>query len=130
MALRSALLDHMGEGFALGVDIPGQVALLGYDDFHLAEVVRSPITVIPQPIEELGHFAVELLFKRFLNDDESPMGGSSTRQPAQLTTQLVRRVSCGCEPTMRFNLNLIALDWTRIVIPKNNLCQSSPEDFI
>jgi LacI family transcriptional regulator len=85
----------------LGVDIPGHVALLGYDDFQLAEVVRPSITVIRQPIEEMGHFAAELLFKRFLNDDESPVGGISNGQPAQLTTQLVRRASCGCESTSK-----------------------------
>jgi LacI family transcriptional regulator len=82
----------------LGVAIPGRVALLGYDDFQLAEVVRPSITVIRQPIEEMGHFAAELLFKRLLSGGASLTGSSSNGQPGQLRTKLVRRASCGCEP--------------------------------
>ena len=85
----------------LNVDIPKKLALLGYDDFQLAEVVRPSITVIRQPIEEMGHVAAELLFKRFLTNGISSSGGPYNRRPAQLTTELIRRASCGCEPTSK-----------------------------
>jgi LacI family transcriptional regulator len=84
----------------LGVKIPTKLALLGYDDFQLAEVVRPSITVIRQPIEEMGHVAAELLFKRFLiGDGLSSSNGLHKSHPVQLMTELVRRASCGCEPT-------------------------------
>ncbi len=50
----------------LGIAIPKKVALLGYDDFQLAGTVRPAITVVQQPIYELGHVAAQLLFERVL----------------------------------------------------------------
>jgi LacI family transcriptional regulator len=85
----------------LGVEIPGRVALLGYDDFQLAEVVRPSISVIRQPIEEMGRVAAQLLFKRFLGGGPWDGGGSSNREQVQLTTKLVLRASCGCDPTAK-----------------------------
>jgi LacI family transcriptional regulator len=84
----------------LGIKIPSKVALLGYDDFQLAEIVQPSISVIRQPIEEIGHVAAELLFKRLLNGASSG-AGSSIRQQVELTTKLVRRASCGCQPTTK-----------------------------
>jgi LacI family transcriptional regulator len=81
----------------LGVEIPTRVALLGYDDFQLAEIVRPSISVIRQPIEEMGHVAAELLFKRFLSNGVSGASRSSNPQQVQLTTKLVLRASCGCD---------------------------------
>jgi LacI family transcriptional regulator len=85
----------------LGVEIPGKVALLGYDDFQLAEVVRPSISVIRQPIEEMGRVAAQLLFKRFLGGGPWDGGGSSNREQVQLTTKLVLRASCGCGPAAK-----------------------------
>jgi LacI family transcriptional regulator len=85
----------------LGVEIPGRVALLGYDDFQLAEVVRPSISVIRQPIEEMGRVAAQLLFKRFLGGGPWDGGGSSNREQVQLTTKLVLRASCGCGPAAK-----------------------------
>jgi LacI family transcriptional regulator len=84
-----------------GVKVPRKVALLGYDDFQLAEIVRPSISVIRQPIEEMGRAAAELLFKHLLSDGTSAARPSSNRQQVQLTTKLVRRASCGCEATGR-----------------------------
>lgn len=77
----------------LGVKVPGSVALLGYDDFQMAEDVTPAISVIRQPIEEIGQVAAELLFRRLLNVMPE---GSSDRHQVQLTTKLVCRSSCGC----------------------------------
>jgi LacI family transcriptional regulator len=77
------------------------VALLGYDDFKLAEIVRPSISVIRQPIEEIGQVAAELLFERLPSDGTSGAGRSSNRRQVQLTTKLVLRSSCGCESADR-----------------------------
>jgi LacI family transcriptional regulator len=78
------------------VAVPGSVALLGYDDFELADRVRPSISVIQQPIEDLGRLAADLLFERLRDGSGSP-----ARAPqVHLKTRLIRRSSCGCSPTI------------------------------
>ncbi len=45
-----------------GISIPGDIALVGYDDVEFASVLATPLTSIRQPKYELGHAAAELLF--------------------------------------------------------------------
>jgi LacI family transcriptional regulator len=77
--------------------IPDAVALLGYDDFQLAETLRPSISVIRQPIEAIGKMAAELLFRR-LSDAPAPTRRGQQVRPeqVQLRTRLVQRRSCGC----------------------------------
>jgi LacI family transcriptional regulator len=82
----------------LKVPIPGSIALVGYDDFELADAVRPSITVIQQPVTDLGRIAAELLFQE-LSADEEPRPKSRPQQ-IQLETRLVRRASCGCSNAM------------------------------
>jgi LacI family transcriptional regulator len=79
--------------------VPDEVALLGYDDFELSNRVWPAISVIQQPIEELGRVAAGLLFEQ-LNDSIASGGSTRRSQPqqVQLKTRLVRRRSCGCLP--------------------------------
>jgi len=83
------------------VPIPGRVALLGYDDFELASTLRPSISVIEQPIEEIGRLAAESLFAQML---EIPQGKRratpARRRQIQLETRLVARSSCGCSPRL------------------------------
>ncbi len=80
------------------ISVPDTVALLGYDDFPLAELVRPSISVIQQPVDELGHIAAKLLFEQMVTGND---GAAAPRSAAgaqmQLTTKLIRRSSCGCE---------------------------------
>src|SRR3569833_1039599 len=41
----------------LNVQVPKTIALLGFDDFELASTVRPSISVIQQPVEEIGRVA-------------------------------------------------------------------------
>jgi LacI family transcriptional regulator len=45
-----------------GISIPGEIALVGYDDVEFASVLSTPLTSIRQPKYELGRAAAELLF--------------------------------------------------------------------
>ena len=82
------------------IEIPRTVALLGYDDFQLAETVRPSISVIHQPVDEIGHLAAALLFKRVLGTAVTQtLNGSSSPRQILRTTRLIRRASCGCSPT-------------------------------
>ena len=81
-----ALLD-------LGVKIPEQAALIGFDDFELAEILHPNLTVVRQPVSEVGRVAAGLLFAR-LKCDEFPKDGNKVVLPVEL---IIRR-SCGCKP--------------------------------
>ncbi|MGA7158307.1 MAG: LacI family DNA-binding transcriptional regulator [Acidobacteriaceae bacterium] len=84
----------------MGISVPKTVALLGYDDFQLADTVRPAITVVQQPIEELGHVAAELLFSKLLGASNSGEGGEkNVEHQVQLKTILILRNSCGCTPS-------------------------------
>jgi len=85
-----ALLD-------LGVRIPEEVALIGFDDFELAEILHPNLTVVRQPISEVGRVAAGLLFDR-LKRNEFPKEGNKVVLPVEL---IIRR-SCGCKPCGRY----------------------------
>lgn len=86
--------DEMAIG-ALGVlretslEVPGDVAVSGFDDIAIARHVSPMLTTVRQPMRELGEQAVQLLFSR-LRDP------ASSRRGVLLSTHLVVRESCGC----------------------------------
>lgn len=47
-----------------GVKIPDQLSLIGFDDQHLAQVIRPKLTIVTQPLEEMGRAAADLLLER------------------------------------------------------------------
>lgn len=85
----------------LKVAIPKTVALLGYDDFELAATLRPSISVIQQPIEDLGRIATELLFEQLLPAKKGRHHAGARKRPemVKLETKLVLRSSCGCSPS-------------------------------
>lgn len=74
-----------------GVRIPEQVAVVGFDDFEMAEILHPTLTVVRQPADELGRVAANLLFER-MKSGEFPTHGNRVVLPVEL---VVRR-SCGC----------------------------------
>lgn len=74
----------------LKVGIPERVALLGFDDFELAATLRPPISVVQQPVDDVGRTAAELLFDQLLD------GKVRKQEEIKLRTRLVLRSSCGC----------------------------------
>ena len=48
----------------LGLRVPDDVSIVGFDDIALTEVVDPPLTTIKQPIEDIARFAVERLLGR------------------------------------------------------------------
>ncbi len=63
-----------------------QIALVGFDDFEMADLLPTPITVIAHDPAEMGRQAAELLFARLNGDDRPP-------QHLLLPTRLVIRGS-------------------------------------
>ncbi|MEV4333992.1 LacI family DNA-binding transcriptional regulator [Streptomyces sp. NPDC049597] len=53
------------------VRIPQDIALVGFDDLPLFDLLEPPLTVAAQPIEEIGRTAAELLFARIAEPDRA-----------------------------------------------------------
>lgn len=72
-----------------GRDVPGDVAVVGWDDVMAARYVRPGLTTVRQPVHELGALAADRLHEL--------VGGEAPRTQVQLLpTRLVVRSSCGC----------------------------------
>lgn len=70
--------------------LPDKMALISFDDFDAATLVRPTITVIQQPMIELGRRAASQLLSR-MNCHEEWKSSSLV-----LPTDLIIRESCGC----------------------------------
>jgi DNA-binding LacI/PurR family transcriptional regulator len=69
-----------------GSDRRGHVALVGFDEFDMADKVSPPVTVVAQDPVALGATAAQLLFSRITGDTSPP-------REVVLTTRLVVRGS-------------------------------------
>jgi LacI family transcriptional regulator len=79
----------------LGLRIPEDVAVAGFDDFEVADMLQPPLTVVNQPVEQMGKTAAEVLFSQLkMNAEDRPEIGSKT----VLKVDLIIRESCGCRP--------------------------------
>ena len=78
--------------------MPKPIALLGFDDFELATTLRPSVSVVQQPVEEIGRAAAELLFEKFLGTSNGLATRAIRTRRILLETQLIRRSSCGCSP--------------------------------
>jgi LacI family transcriptional regulator, fructose operon transcriptional repressor len=57
----------------LGLKIPTDVGLVGFDDVSWMALVQPPLTVIRQPTDEIGRMAVDLIMRRIENPNRSPI---------------------------------------------------------
>lgn len=88
VASDTVLLGALKAIRAAGLSVPGDIALVGFDDMPLAEFLDPPLTTIRLPAYGLGWGAAEMLIRRINRED--------IRQPAVLLdTELVVRKSCG-----------------------------------
>jgi LacI family transcriptional regulator len=79
----------------LALRIPTDGALLGFDDFELANTLRPSVTVVSQPVQALGCQAANLLFSRIKQTSQSGRTGKSNS--TKLAASLILRSSCGCQ---------------------------------
>jgi LacI family transcriptional regulator len=74
----------------LNARIPEQIAIVGFDDFEMADILKPPMTVVRQPTDVLGRVAAELLFSRL-----SDTAQNNRPKRIVLPVELVIRKSCG-----------------------------------
>ena len=75
----------------LGLRVPDDLAVTGWDDVMAARHSRPGLTTVRQPMRELGAWAARRLHERLAGDASEP-------RHEVLPTQLVRRASCGHHP--------------------------------
>jgi len=75
---------------ALNIHPPESVALVGFDDFETADLMRPGITVVRQPSELLGRAAAGVLFERLAAGGRAKVGKQTV-----LPVELIVRGSCG-----------------------------------
>ena len=73
-----------------GVQVPGGIALTGFDDIREARVIGVPLTTVRQSFYDMGVQAVELLLSR--------IKGETLPATIVSPTKFVTRWSCGCLP--------------------------------
>ena len=59
----------------LGLDVPDDLAIVGYDDIEFAEAAAVPLTSVSQPRHLLGRTAVELLLAEWRRPQPPPPAG-------------------------------------------------------
>lgn len=57
----------------LGVKIPDELGVVGYDDVAWMSLVRPSITVVRQPTDQIARMAVDLLMQRIENPKRPPL---------------------------------------------------------
>src|ERR1700691_298906 len=75
--------------------VPEHIAVVGFDDFELAEVLGTPLTVVRQTPARMARAAAELLFKKIANLQDGAMAEAQTAKML-FPTELIIRRSCGC----------------------------------
>ncbi|MEI6239927.1 MAG: GntR family transcriptional regulator [Planctomycetia bacterium] len=65
--LTAARLMHTLE--ELGISVPGEVRVSGFDDVAYAHLLRVPLTTVRQPAQAIGAAAVRAMFERLANPD-------------------------------------------------------------
>lgn len=71
-----------------GVKVPGQVAVIGFDDAEEANLVSPSLTTIRQPLVKIGRQAARVILDWIQTGSEP--------KSSEISTEMVVRRSCGC----------------------------------
>jgi len=72
----------------LGLSVPADVSIVGFDDIPLAQAIYPALTTIAQPISEIARLAMEVFFKQIrggVSATATPAGPSVVLKPALIT---------------------------------------------
>ena len=83
-------LGVIAELTSQGIDVPGEVSVVGFDDSPLATLAPPNLSTVRQPVRGKGAAAARLLLGR--------LGGAAARDPLVLPTELVIRDTTAVPP--------------------------------
>lgn len=107
-------LNHRTSTFLLQVlaesriAIPGDLAVIGFDDFDLAGVVNPPLTTVSQSPAELMRRSMALLLDRIAHRKK---GTQFAPAKIVLPVRLTIRASCGCQ--LKLSEGAGRIEWPR-----------------
>ena len=52
----------------LNINIPGDFSFIGFDNLQMAKIVKPPLSIVIQPMQQIGEAAANLLLKRLKMD--------------------------------------------------------------
>lgn len=81
-------MGAMRAAFEMGISVPKDLAIIGFDDIDFAAFTIPPLTTIAQPKSEMGKLAIKLLIDRMNN-------AAHQFEHICLKTKLIIRGSCG-----------------------------------
>ena len=82
-----AMVEH-------GIELPGEMSLIGFDDLDWMRFMRPGVTAIVQPLTAMGEAAAELVLERI-------RGSELERQARVLPTTLAERGSVAAPAAAR-----------------------------
>jgi LacI family transcriptional regulator len=81
---------------AAGLSVPDDLAIVGFDDIRLAELLSPPLTTVRQDMVGIGLAAGRALVEQIENPDVTP-------PVLTLPVELVVRASCGARESAAVN---------------------------
>ena len=81
-------IGAMREAFELGIKVPEELSVIGFDDIRMAEFLTPPLTTVQMSQSELARLAFEALLKDVKRETPSPEGAEYV-----LKTRLILRNS-------------------------------------
>lgn len=92
-------LEHLR---LMGLRVPDDIALVGYDEFAWSNLIKPPLTLLNERSGEIGRQAALTLAEIVLAQDEAEKRGQSAAprylpsHQKQVGAELIVRQSCGC----------------------------------
>lgn len=83
-------IGAMRAAWDLGIRVPDDVAVVGFDDIAFAGLTTPPLTTIAQPLEAIATHAVALLWARLKRNR------TAAPRDRLVSVEIVVRASCGC----------------------------------
>ena len=77
----------MDVAFELGLRVPEDLSIVGFDDSVIAEFAKVPLTTVWQPMSQVGEMSVDVLQKLIVGKQKQPV-------KTLLGTKLIERQSC------------------------------------
>ncbi len=56
----------------MGMNVPSDLSLVGFDDTPVSEIIWPPLTTVHQPLKAMGYRAVEIIIERIKNGGVAP----------------------------------------------------------
>ena len=98
-----------------GLQVPTDIALVGFDDVLEAQMLVVPLTTVRQPFYASGQQAISLMV--------SLLRGEAVPRQTMMPTELVTRWSCGCLPLA---LRQVAFDDLELLVEPTPLTEGLP----